>query len=553
MDLLKNTSKKASILSFLFVLLSVAVVHADVYEIDSINKLYVKNARLARIRIDSLQRRCEESDYRECSRSQLEIVYSLICSYLNEPALSIKHANNAYLYSSKDRYYGDLLTSLQILIDNELNLGFNKLAVEHTLLLKKEAEKSPEIYRGYFVPTALKYLSLSYSKNEIGKCNEMLDEAIRISKGTSDEYILFYEISIWRAKCYLNVKDYARAEQIFIDILRHLKSDSKYQRGHIDKVGYDIHYLNIYTQLAIVYVYLNRNTDAEITFNKAMALYEKYPDVPEVKNRIAQYLLLTCQYDELDKFVEPLIDTSVQSKEMLQLMQMLLQSYLVQGNETKAKNLYPQYISLDDTIKLRTSDCAIEELNIAYNTSQLQKKIALQKTYLAFGSTILVLLSFIVVSIIIYNRRLKRLYKSALQRIEEFMEQQKEITLVNESNKDRAAETEYEKLFLQLDERIKRDKPYLDFMFGRDELAVFANLDKNKLTEVIKAGAKVTPSKYLNQLRIVCSIELLKTKPGYSIEAIAKDSGFGTRTTFYRVFTDTFGITPKQFREKIIQ
>jgi AraC-like DNA-binding protein len=181
------------------------------------------------------------------------------------------------------------------------------------------------------------------------------------------------------------------------------------------------------------------------------------------------------------------------------------------------------------------------------------KKIALQKTYLAFGITILVLLSFIVVSIIIYNRRLKQLYKSALQRIEEFMEQQKEITLVNESNKDRAAETEYEKLFLQLDERIKRDKPYLDFMFGRDELAVFANLDKNKLTEVIKAGTKVTPSKYLNQLRIVCSIELLKTKPGYSIEAIAKDSGFGTRTTFYRVFTDTFGITPKQFREKIIQ
>lgn len=553
MDLLKNTSKKASILSFLFVLLSVAVVHADVYEIDSINKLYVKDARLARIRIDSLQRRCEDSDYRECSRSQLEIVYSLICSYLNEPALSIKHANNAYLYSSKDRYYGDLLTSLQILIDNELNLGFNKLAVEHTLLLKKEAEKSPEIYRGYFVPTALKYLSLSYSKNEIGKCNEMLDEAIRISKGTSDEYILFYEISIWKAKCYLNVKDYAQAEQIFIDILRHLKSDSKYQKGHIDKAGYDINYLNIYAQLAIVYVYLKRNTDAEITFNKAMSLYEKYPDVPEVKNRIAQYLLLTSQYDELDKFVEPLIDTSVQSKEMLQLMQMLLQSYLVQGNETKAKDLYPQYISLDDTIKLRTSDCAIEELNIAYNTSQLQKKIALQKTYLAFGSTILVLLSFIVVSIIIYNRRLKRLYKSALQRIEEFMEQQKEITRVNESIKDRAAETEYEKLFLQLDERIKRDKPYLDFMFGRDELAVFANLDKNKLTEVIKAGAKVTPSKYLNQLRIVCSIELLKTKPEYSIEAIAKDSGFGTRTTFYRVFTDSFGITPKQFREKIIQ
>ena len=104
---------------------------------------------------------------------------------------------------------------------------------------------------------------------------------------------------------------------------------------------------------------------------------------------------------------------------------------------------------------------------------------------------------------------------------------------------------------MHLDERVKKQKPYLDYMFGRDDLAAFAKLDKNKLTDVIRYGAKVTPNKYLNQLRILCSVELLKSKPDYSIESIAKDSGFGNRTTFYRIFSESFGITPVEYRKAL--
>ena len=52
----------------------------DIYNIDSIDKLYVTDAHLAKKRIDLLQRRCESNNYKECSRSRLENVYGFICS-----------------------------------------------------------------------------------------------------------------------------------------------------------------------------------------------------------------------------------------------------------------------------------------------------------------------------------------------------------------------------------------------------------------------------------------------------------------------------------------
>lgn len=535
---------------FLLCLLSSSTAKADVYSIDSINKLYVTNAPLSHIRIDSLQRRCEANGYKECKRSRLENIYSLILLYEHEPALAVLHANRAYMLATKDKDFGNQLVALQTLIENELNLGFNKLAVNHIHLMKNIGEKSSKQYRDYYIPTALKYLAMSYSKSEeMDKSIELLDKAIRLSSTSIDKYILFYEISFQKAKCYINVADYRNAEKTFLNILHHLQSDSKYKRGGIDKAGYAINYLETYSQLALIDVYLGKYQEASKIFGEVNKLYVKYPGVPEVKNRMAKYLLLTHQYDRLNTFVEPLINTDIKSKEMLELMQVLQQSYLLQGDVVKAKNLYAEYITLDDSIKKRTSGCALEEMNIAYNTYNLQKELDIQKIYLVSAVIILLLFTFIIVVVVIYNRRLKLLYKSARERIDEFMERQEKIDITTEKDLHNIAGENLKEVFRQLDEKIKSEKPYLNSMFGRDELASFAKLDKNKLTEIVKLGAKVTPNKYLNQLRIVCSVELLKSKPEYAIESIATDSGFSNRTTFYRVFTDTFGITPMQYRK----
>ena len=524
--------------------------YSDVYDLEAINKLYVTNAPLAHIRIDSLQRRCEENGYKECKQSRLENIYSYIMLYEHEPALAVKHANKALEIATQEKDNKNQLCALQLLIENELNLGFYKVAVNHIQLMMRIARKSPKSRGDYYIPTALKYLAMSCSKNkEIDKSMELLNKAITISKNTRDEYILYYELSFQKAKCYLDVDDYQHAKAVYLEILRHLDLDSKYSRGGIDKAGYDINYLETYSQLALIYAQLNHNDSGYHAYNKVRELYKKYPDVPEVKNRMARFLLLTKQYEELNRFVEPMIDPKVKSKEMLELMQTLQQSYLAQQKNNKAKKIFEEYIALGDSIQQRTSGCALEEMNIAYQTSDLQKKIAIQRAYLVSGIIILILFTIIIVVAIVYNRRLRRMYISAKSRIDEFMEQQNKVENVIKTSLTSSTEEQYKELFWQLDNKVKKGKNYLDATFSRDDLAALAKMDKNKLTDVVKLGANMTPAKYLTQLRLIHSVELLKEKTEYSIDSIAMDSGFGTRTTFYRLFIDKFGITPAQYRK----
>ena len=539
------------VLFFVITMLLPISAAADAYDIDSIDRLYVTNVSLAHSRIDSLKRRCEKNGYKDCSRSRMEVVYTFISEYEHRPARMISHAQEAYKQAVIEKCYENQLTALQMMIEGELELGFNKIAVYHINLMRAVANKAPKKSADYFIPTSLKYLAMAYfTPKDIGKSIALLDEAIRCSKNIKAEYILYYEITFEKGIRYMNVKDYRMAERTYREILRRLDTDSAHRRGGIDKAGYDINYLITYSQLAIVESYLNHPHEAEIACARAKKLYSKYPGVPDINNRIAKYLSMTHRYDELDKFVEPLIKPEVMSNQMAELMQLLLQSYIVNGKTAKAKKLYGIYLQLEDTIRVRNSDCALEEMNIAYNTYALNNKIKSQKIFLAA----VIVITFFLVSVIVvsffYLRNLRRLYKSARERIDDFMEKQKKTVLASEKRNGQSEE-EILQQFYALDERIKEEKPYLDSLFGRDDLATFAKVDKNRLTEIVKAGVNITPYKYLNQLRVAHAVELLKSKPDYSIETIADESGFGNRTTFYRVFIDVFNITPVQYRRML--
>ncbi len=57
---------------------------------------------------------------------------------------------------------------------------------------------------------------------------------------------------------------------------------------------------------------------------------------------------------------------------------------------------------------------------------------------------------------------------------------------------------------------------------------------------------------YLNSLKIEYSIKLMKEKPYLSVDAIAEEANFNSRSTFYRAFVKISGMTPAQYmRTKI--
>ena len=54
--------------------------------------------------------------------------------------------------------------------------------------------------------------------------------------------------------------------------------------------------------------------------------------------------------------------------------------------------------------------------------------------------------------------------------------------------------------------------------------------------------------RYLTMLRLDHALSLLCSNQDLSIETIATKSGFTTRQTFYRTFSERFGISPAEYR-----
>ncbi len=169
--------------------------------------------------------------------------------------------------------------------------------------------------------------------------------------------------------------------------------------------------------------------------------------------------------------------------------------------------------------------------------------------------------------ILLWNERLslrktRRLNRIATKQIDELLAQRKELrqAFAKENEKKIHEEEENRKEedsdkasyadFMQMENTIIAGKLFLQPKFGRNELIQITRLDKNRLSKLIQKHTGGNITDYLNRLRVEHSITLMTEKPYLSIDAIASESGFNGRTTFYNAFSKAFEITPAQYREK---
>lgn len=535
-------------------------VRHDPYSIDSIDKLYVTNARLAQERIDSLQRRCEADGWRECTPSRLENVYAFICIYLHDDACSIEHAGKALNAAKKEKNINSELMALQSLVDREMEMGFYKLATQHVMQMRELAMTADKNRQTFY--RTFSYIFLSEMGNDKGSLErgiELLDKATLESKGAENERGLLYHITHKKAALYYNHDKYVQAYREDSLALTYLDADEPLMRGTTDKAGYRINRLDIHSLMALTCLKLGRTDEARRHYGEAMELIKIHPDVPDVQENIAKYLSLIGDYAALEEFVIPLIDMSIVSKTNLSLLQLLLNAYLLQGEHDKAIETYTQYVTMSGQMKERTSDCALEEINVAYHTSELQQANERTKVALAIVLMVTAFLVTLFVILLRNHRKLRLLYKTACERIDEFMMMQQSYTpqpghsdtpgdesFLNDDDAEDLAS-----LFRSCDAKIKERKPFLEKNFASSDLPAFFDMGRHKLEEMLRAGCRTTPGKYLTNLRIEQSISLMRMHEDYSLEAIAEESGFASERSFYRTFSYNFGITPAAYRKRL--
>lgn len=100
-----------------------------------------------------------------------------------------------------------------------------------------------------------------------------------------------------------------------------------------------------------------------------------------------------------------------------------------------------------------------------------------------------------------------------------------------------------------LEMRLEKDKPHLDSSFGAPQLAEMLGVSQERLNRLFRHQTiHRTPEAYIDNLRVLTALRLLREKPNYNIAYIAEDAGFNHVRTMQRRIMDIVGMTPAEYR-----
>jgi AraC-like DNA-binding protein len=129
----------------------------------------------------------------------------------------------------------------------------------------------------------------------------------------------------------------------------------------------------------------------------------------------------------------------------------------------------------------------------------------------------------------------------------------KEIPIKNRENLEEKIITESDFiLFKKIDNLVVQEKLFLNGQLTLTLLSKKMNVNQKYLSQAINNSKKISFTKYINELRIKHFIELLENKEcnHFSFEALARESGFNTTSTFNRAFKSITGLTPSQYQTR---
>jgi len=97
--------------------------------------------------------------------------------------------------------------------------------------------------------------------------------------------------------------------------------------------------------------------------------------------------------------------------------------------------------------------------------------------------------------------------------------------------------------------KIEQEKYHLDPVFDGHALARLLDISYERLLRLFrKLPAYRSPDAYIDNLRTLAALKLLREKPNYNIAYVAEDAGFTNVRTMQRRIQDIIGMSPGEYR-----
>ncbi len=262
------------------------------------------------------------------------------------------------------------------------------------------------------------------------------------------------------------------------------------------------------------------------------------------------------------------------SNDYLELLLNQAEAYRGLRNYQDADSYTRRGYALRDSIYTRESQGKAQEYAALFESNEKDLRLteakaeSQRKSILIVSASTLVILLLFILWVVVRNLRITReRNRIDARRIDELIAQKEELRKAysqakNKAEADKEAETDEPvsndatdvdkgyRAFMRMETKIMENKLFLNPKLNREEIMKAAGIGKNSLVPILRKYAGCANlSDYINRLRLEYAVKLIKSNKLYTIDSIAETSGFNSRSTFYRVFQNVFGMSPSQYLE----
>ena len=104
-------------------------------------------------------------------------------------------------------------------------------------------------------------------------------------------------------------------------------------------------------------------------------------------------------------------------------------------------------------------------------------------------------------------------------------------------------------LMAVIEMRLEKDRPHLRADFSTQTLADMLGVSMNRLNQLFRHQTMHhTPEAYIDNLRTLEALRLLRDKPNYTIAVVAEEAGFSNVRTLQRRIQEVIGMSPVDYR-----
>lgn len=334
--------------------------------------------------------------------------------------------------------------------------------------------------------------------------------------------------------------------------------------GYIDQ-----QYAYLYAKLAMFYQCDGQTDQAA----EAAGSYQdtRFSHTPRGCIDLIPYLLETKRYNDilprLERYNHLFEEVDTVQPAYLILLDYYARAYRGLGDYRRADSYQQRVGTLADSLYVRESDSRAHEYAVLFHTQEQETRLyqSQQRNRLLQVVGIVSLLTVALLGALVRQkqrnvRRLDEKNRIAARQIDELMARQKEwrqtYTALAEcqprqDDNDHSTEDNASLLprIMQAESRLMEMQLFLNPDIRRDDLLKALHISRPTLSALVRYHHDDSVGSYINRLRVEYAVELLRDQSHYSLDAVATQAGFKSRSTFYAAFQKRFGLTPAQYRK----